>query len=712
MKHIFSKRRKALLLNCLHHISIHAVFIILLGACSVTSGQNPGGHSLDLWQTERPSDMANIADLEVMCGKQHMEVTITFDKPFNGIIFSKGAVDRYNCIYVKPQTGFSSYKFDIMYDQCGSKPDLHGRFYENNIVIQYDKDLIEVWDEAKRLRCEWYNDYEKGVTKPPIRVSDLEVVELNFRGDNVDCWMEIQHGKGPWASPVTGIVPLGTTLTMVVGIDDKEGEFDMRVKSCEASDNQNRPIQLSDDDGCVLRPKMVSKFMKMRSSDPRATVVTYAFFHAFKFPDSMAVHIKCKVEICRFGCPDHCQSPSNYVAREQEVSSSLNNRQYQQQQQQSPAAPPPPPLPPAAPHGYFNRQNYQANSHRRVAAAPFPPPPVPPTFKVDPRNRPRIPAGSKYAPRPPLLLPRPSPLVQQQGEEQPRLARERSDLLDEGEGKEAGPGLGNFLAGLQLPKLPSFSSFFGDDDEDQRPQAKNGEAIPLNMGVRADLNDLSTHGRKPSSVPVHRTLNQAQPLVFPSSFDAAGSHVHPIEPLLGGGGQIPYGPRSLNFGAAMDQVSSRQRRRVRSSSEILSRTERSADIGVQSGYDVVSEVDLDFTPEDVDRTVATFQGKIKEDIIYGVCLPATGFSALFVLFALMTVVSVIVSGFICYHRQLAKVAEEAAPEPGAATVLHPAAVMAAATAAAAEQPSFMLKEWGFNTWFRNKQQERPPIYRQ
>ena len=66
----------------------------------------------------------------------------------------------------------------------------------------------------------------------------------------------------------------------------------MRVKSCEASDNQNRPIELSDNDGCVLRPKMVSKFMKMRSTDPRATVVTYAFFHAFKFPDSMAVHIR------------------------------------------------------------------------------------------------------------------------------------------------------------------------------------------------------------------------------------------------------------------------------------------------------------------------------------------------------------------------------------------------------------------------------------
>ena len=49
-------------------------------------------------------------------------------------------------------------------------------------------------------------------------------------GDNVDCWMEIQQGKGPWASPVNGIVPLGTTLTMVVGIDDKEGKQSTFIK--------------------------------------------------------------------------------------------------------------------------------------------------------------------------------------------------------------------------------------------------------------------------------------------------------------------------------------------------------------------------------------------------------------------------------------------------------------------------------------------------
>lgn len=55
-------------------------------------------------------------------------------------------------------------------------------------------------------------------------IADLDVIQLDFRGDNVDCWMEIQHGKGPWAPPVSGIVPLGSTLTLVVAINDFRGE--------------------------------------------------------------------------------------------------------------------------------------------------------------------------------------------------------------------------------------------------------------------------------------------------------------------------------------------------------------------------------------------------------------------------------------------------------------------------------------------------------
>lgn len=89
------------------------------------------------------------------------------------------------------------------------------------------------------------------------------------------------------------------------------GEFDMRVKSCVASDGAGHVIQLSDEHGCVLRPKMISRFLKARTADERASVITYAFFHAFKFPDALSVHIKCKVEICRHGCLEHCQQGSS-----------------------------------------------------------------------------------------------------------------------------------------------------------------------------------------------------------------------------------------------------------------------------------------------------------------------------------------------------------------------------------------------------------------
>lgn len=118
-------------------------------------------------------------------------------------------------------------------------------FLSQQVVVQYDKDLLEVWDEAKRLRCEWFNDYEKTASKPPMVIADLDVIQLDFRGkldaenllttwhkkkmcfigDNVDCWMEIQSGKGPWAPPVSGIVPLGSTLTLVVAINDFRGNF-------------------------------------------------------------------------------------------------------------------------------------------------------------------------------------------------------------------------------------------------------------------------------------------------------------------------------------------------------------------------------------------------------------------------------------------------------------------------------------------------------
>lgn len=255
-----------------------------------------------------PSGLAKLIALDVICGKDHMTVRAEFNGPFNGIVASKGTYGQDNCVYVKPYSGVTHTTFKVNYDSCGTKPDLQGKYYENTIVVQYGTDIIEAWDEAKRLRCEWFEAYEKPATfRPAIPVADLDVIEMNFQGDDIDCWMEIQEGKGPWAREVNRIVPVGQPMTIVVSINDFNGQFDMRVKSCFAHDGVKPPIQLTDEHGCVLRPKMLSPFNKIKDPNGKATVISYSHFYAFKFPDTMNVQIQCTVEVCRHGCPDACQ---------------------------------------------------------------------------------------------------------------------------------------------------------------------------------------------------------------------------------------------------------------------------------------------------------------------------------------------------------------------------------------------------------------------
>lgn len=186
----------------------------------------------------------------------------------------------------------------------GQQQQPNGMFIENTIIIQYDPQVQEIYDQARRLRCTWYDYYEKSVTFRPYHVDMLDAVTANFLGDNIQCWMQIQVGKGPWSSEVAGIVKIGQTMTMVLAIKDDENKFDMLVRNCVASDGKHQPIQLVDEYGCVARPKIMGKFQKVRNFGPAATVVSYAHFQAFKFPDSMSVHFQCVIQVCRYDCPE------------------------------------------------------------------------------------------------------------------------------------------------------------------------------------------------------------------------------------------------------------------------------------------------------------------------------------------------------------------------------------------------------------------------
>ena len=125
----------------------------------------------------------------------------------------------------------------------------------------------------------------------------LKIMRLNFLIFHI-----FQVGKGPWASEVSGLVKIGQTMTMVLAIKDDDQKFDMLVRNCMAHDGKRAPIQLVDQKGCVTRPKLMSKFSKIKNFGASASVLSYAHFQAFKFPDSMEVHFQCTIQICRYVC--------------------------------------------------------------------------------------------------------------------------------------------------------------------------------------------------------------------------------------------------------------------------------------------------------------------------------------------------------------------------------------------------------------------------
>lgn len=67
-------------------------------------------------------------------------------------------------------------------------------------------------------------------------------------------------------------------MTMVLAIKDDDNKFDMLVRNCMAHDGKRAPIQLVDQRGCVTRPKLMSRFTKIKNFGSSASVLSYAHF--------------------------------------------------------------------------------------------------------------------------------------------------------------------------------------------------------------------------------------------------------------------------------------------------------------------------------------------------------------------------------------------------------------------------------------------------
>lgn len=117
----------------------------------------------DVWPLGAPNDSPQIKNLQVHCEKTHMRVSIGFDRPFYGAIFSKGFYSDEQCVHLKLGTGHLSATFEIFLNSCGmlSSSENHnsqlsfggvtpsGSYLENTIIIQYDPYVQEVWDQVR-----------------------------------------------------------------------------------------------------------------------------------------------------------------------------------------------------------------------------------------------------------------------------------------------------------------------------------------------------------------------------------------------------------------------------------------------------------------------------------------------------------------------------------------------------------------------------------
>lgn len=249
----------------------------------------------------------HIHNIEVECAKDQMTINLEFNREFNGVIYSKGFYRDEICRYVNEGSGQTRYSFTVRLNACGTQFIDQFReggqaYLENVLVLQNEPGIQEVWDTVRRVRCLWEGNIRESLSVS-LAVGMLNQEIVTFSGDTAVARLEIQMGRGPFAPAANGLVKIGETMTLVVTVEGDPG-FDIQVRDCVAKDASSvNVLKLTDERGCILRPKLIGAFQKTKDTGASgASIIAYAFFQAFKFPDVMDLTLECNVELCKTDC--------------------------------------------------------------------------------------------------------------------------------------------------------------------------------------------------------------------------------------------------------------------------------------------------------------------------------------------------------------------------------------------------------------------------
>ena len=143
-----------------------------------------------------------------------------------------------NCRYLEEGQSVTSTQMQISMNSCGTETyeeQLLGSSelktgFSNTIIVQMDPAVQEIWDTARNIKCEWVEYVEKQVKFSPFEVDMLNVEEVKFEGDSVECFMDLQVGKYPDSTDIDEAVKIGEPLSLIVYMEDDKEMYDMHVK--------------------------------------------------------------------------------------------------------------------------------------------------------------------------------------------------------------------------------------------------------------------------------------------------------------------------------------------------------------------------------------------------------------------------------------------------------------------------------------------------
>ncbi|KAJ8977970.1 hypothetical protein NQ317_008162 [Molorchus minor] len=294
--------------------------------------QSPESNTIPTEKPEKPGDTEpSISDedddskhpphihaIDVECAKDMMTINIEFNREFNGVIYSKGYYSMPECRYVKENSAQTKYSFTVNLNQCGTEFinafDTEGQSYlENILILQNELGIQEIWDTVRAVRCLWEGNLKETLSVA-LNVGMLTQELVTFSGDTAMAKLDVVLGEGAlratsrWFSQDWRANDAGR-------LSVRRSGFRHPGKGVQGDgfNGGQRYTAHRDENGGILKPKLFEVFQRRATrGDTGASIIAFAHFNAFKFPDVMDLMIECNIELCKTDC-EMCTDPNQQI---------------------------------------------------------------------------------------------------------------------------------------------------------------------------------------------------------------------------------------------------------------------------------------------------------------------------------------------------------------------------------------------------------------